>query len=342
MITGSLVAIVTPMHEDGALDFAALQAPDRLAHRRRHRRHRRRRHHRRVADGRRRRALRAHPRRRRARRGPRADHRRHRRQFHARGDRAAEYAKKAGADCMPVGRALLQQADAGRPLPPLPAIAEAVDLPMILYNVPGRTVADMQNETVLRLAQVPGIVGIKEATGNIERGADLMRARAEELRDLHRRRRHRPRADAARRPRRDLGHRQRRAAPDARDVRGGARRRRRAARASSTTGCCRCTATCSSRRTRSRSSGRCAQLGLIEGGIRLPLTPLSAAAITSRCARRCARPACCRRAACGSWKEARHEESMRSGSSSCSLCRRSSPAAARSARCSSRKKVDYK
>ena len=44
------------------------------------------------------------------------------------------------------------------------AIAEAVDLPMILYNVPGRTVADMQNDTVLRLAQVPGIVGIKEAT----------------------------------------------------------------------------------------------------------------------------------------------------------------------------------
>ena len=55
------------------------------------------------------------------------------------------------------------------------AIAEAVDLPVILYNVPGRTVADMSNETVLRLAQVPGIVGIKEATGNIARGSDLIR-----------------------------------------------------------------------------------------------------------------------------------------------------------------------
>ncbi len=53
------------------------------------------------------------------------------------------------------------------------AIAEAVDLPMILYNVPGRTVADMSNETVLRLAQVPGVVGIKDATGNMERGTDL-------------------------------------------------------------------------------------------------------------------------------------------------------------------------
>src|SRR3954470_21838482 len=54
-------------------------------------------------------------------------------------------------------------------------IAEAVDLPMILYNVPGRTVADLQNDAVLRLAQVPGIIGIKDATANIERGSDLIR-----------------------------------------------------------------------------------------------------------------------------------------------------------------------
>ena len=54
-------------------------------------------------------------------------------------------------------------------------IAEAVDLPMILYNVPGRTVADLQNDTTLRLAQVPGIIGIKDATANIERGTDLIR-----------------------------------------------------------------------------------------------------------------------------------------------------------------------
>lgn len=54
------------------------------------------------------------------------------------------------------------------------AIAEAVDLPMILYNVPGRTVADMSNDTALRLARVPGIVGIKDATGSMERGTDLI------------------------------------------------------------------------------------------------------------------------------------------------------------------------
>lgn len=54
-------------------------------------------------------------------------------------------------------------------------IAESVDIPVILYNVPGRTVADMSNETILRLAQVPGIIGVKEASGNIGRDIDLIR-----------------------------------------------------------------------------------------------------------------------------------------------------------------------
>jgi 4-hydroxy-tetrahydrodipicolinate synthase len=54
------------------------------------------------------------------------------------------------------------------------AIAEAVDVPQILYNVPGRTVADISNDTTLRLAAVPNIVGIKDATGNLQRGTDLI------------------------------------------------------------------------------------------------------------------------------------------------------------------------
>ncbi|MBQ5946633.1 4-hydroxy-tetrahydrodipicolinate synthase [Massilia sp. ST3] len=54
-------------------------------------------------------------------------------------------------------------------------IAEAVDLPIILYNVPGRTVADMANDTIARLAQVDNIVGVKDATGNIGRGIELLR-----------------------------------------------------------------------------------------------------------------------------------------------------------------------
>ncbi|WP_418953530.1 4-hydroxy-tetrahydrodipicolinate synthase [Zeimonas sediminis] len=56
------------------------------------------------------------------------------------------------------------------------AVAEAVDLPVILYNVPGRTVADLSNETTLRLAQVPGIVGLKDATGDIPRVSALLAA----------------------------------------------------------------------------------------------------------------------------------------------------------------------
>lgn len=54
------------------------------------------------------------------------------------------------------------------------AVAEAVDIPQILYNVPGRTGCDLTNDTVLRLAQIPNIVGIKDATGGIERGTDLL------------------------------------------------------------------------------------------------------------------------------------------------------------------------
>jgi 4-hydroxy-tetrahydrodipicolinate synthase len=59
------------------------------------------------------------------------------------------------------------------------AVAEAVDIPQILYNVPGRTACDISNETVLRLSQIPNIVGIKDATGNMERASDLI-ARAPE------------------------------------------------------------------------------------------------------------------------------------------------------------------
>lgn len=53
-------------------------------------------------------------------------------------------------------------------------LAESVDIPQILYNVPGRTACDMLNETVERLADIPNIVGIKDATGNLERGRDLI------------------------------------------------------------------------------------------------------------------------------------------------------------------------
>ena len=85
------------------------------------------------------------------------------------------YAKDVGADA-----ALLVVPYYNRPTQEgmyrhFKAIADAVDLPIILYNVPGRTVADMSNETVLRLTAIPNIVGLKDATGNIGRGAELLR-----------------------------------------------------------------------------------------------------------------------------------------------------------------------
>ena len=87
----------------------------------------------------------------------------------------AKFAKEVGADCTlsvvpyynkPSQEGIYQH---------FRAIAEAVDIPMMLYNVPGRTVADMLPETSLRAAQLPGVIGIKEATGNIERAAWLIK-----------------------------------------------------------------------------------------------------------------------------------------------------------------------
>jgi 4-hydroxy-tetrahydrodipicolinate synthase len=87
----------------------------------------------------------------------------------------SRYAKKVGADCTlqvvpyynkPSQEGLYQH---------FRAIAEAVDLPLYLYNVPGRTVADLLHDTVLKLAQIDNVVGIKEATGNIERAAWLIK-----------------------------------------------------------------------------------------------------------------------------------------------------------------------
>ena len=88
----------------------------------------------------------------------------------------ARFAKKVGADCqLQVVPYYNKPTQEGQYLH-FKAIVEAVgDLPCVLYNVPGRTVADMAHATVLRLAQVPGIVGIKEATGNIERAQWLIK-----------------------------------------------------------------------------------------------------------------------------------------------------------------------
>ncbi len=87
----------------------------------------------------------------------------------------ARYAKQVGADChlsvvpyynRPSQEGIYQH---------FKAILDAVDLPLVLYNVPGRTVADLQPETTLRLAKLPGVVGVKEATGDIGRASYLIK-----------------------------------------------------------------------------------------------------------------------------------------------------------------------
>jgi 4-hydroxy-tetrahydrodipicolinate synthase len=84
------------------------------------------------------------------------------------------FAKQVGADCqLQVVPYYNKPTQEGQYLH-FRTIAEAVDLPMVLYNVPGRTVADMQHDTVMRLAEIEGIIGIKEATGNIERAQWLI------------------------------------------------------------------------------------------------------------------------------------------------------------------------
>ncbi len=87
----------------------------------------------------------------------------------------SRYAKQVGADCTLQVVPYYNKPSQEGIYRHFRAIAEAVDIPVVLYNVPGRTVADMQHDTVLRLAQVPGIVGIKEATGSIERAAWLIK-----------------------------------------------------------------------------------------------------------------------------------------------------------------------
>src|SRR3954451_5814899 len=175
MITGSLVAIITPMREDGSLDLARFrnlidlhvaEGTDGI-----------------VAVGT-------------TAESPTVNSDEHKELIriavlHARGRipviagtggnstaeaiELTESAKKAGATaCLSVVPYYNKPTQEGMYLH-FRKIAESVDLPLILYNVPARTVADLQNDAVLRLSQVPGIIGIKDATASSERASDLIR-----------------------------------------------------------------------------------------------------------------------------------------------------------------------
>ncbi|MBN8486291.1 MAG: 4-hydroxy-tetrahydrodipicolinate synthase [Burkholderiales bacterium] len=87
----------------------------------------------------------------------------------------SQYARKVGADCTLQVVPYYNKPSQEGMYRHFKAIAEAVDIPVMVYNVPGRTVADMLPETTLRVASIPGVFGIKEATGNIERAAWLIK-----------------------------------------------------------------------------------------------------------------------------------------------------------------------
>lgn len=175
MITGSIVAIVTPMHEDGSLDFPRLRAlidyhiqegTDGI-----------------VVVGT-------------SGESPTVGFAEHNELIRVAVEHAAGripiiagtganstseaielsvYAKKVGATaCLSVVPYYNKPGQEGL-YRHFRTIAEKADLPLILYNVPGRTVADLANDTTLRLAQIPNIIGIKDATGSMERCADLIK-----------------------------------------------------------------------------------------------------------------------------------------------------------------------
>jgi 4-hydroxy-tetrahydrodipicolinate synthase len=173
-ITGSIVAIVTPMHEDGSLDLPCLRKLIDFH----------------VQEGTNAIVIVGT-----TGESPTVDFEEHRELIRVTVEHAAgripvvagaganstaeaveltEYARKIGADAAlsvvpyynkPTQEGLYRH---------FRTIAEAVDIPLILYNVPGRTVADLSTETALRLAQIPNVAGIKDATGNMDRGAELI------------------------------------------------------------------------------------------------------------------------------------------------------------------------
>ena len=86
----------------------------------------------------------------------------------------AQFAHQVGADCQLQVVPYYNKPTQEGMIRHFTAVVEQVGLPVILYNVPGRTVADLSNDSVLKLAQVPGIIGLKDATGDIPRGSDLL------------------------------------------------------------------------------------------------------------------------------------------------------------------------
>src|SRR6187455_1268809 len=102
-------------------------------------------------------------------RWPGAGHRGFRFQFNRRGDRTVPSCGERRSRRRPDRDALLQQADAGRPLPALQSDNDAIGIPIIIYNIPGRSIVDMSVETMARLFELKNVAGVKDATANMAR-----------------------------------------------------------------------------------------------------------------------------------------------------------------------------
>ena len=200
MLGEVLTAIVTPFRADGSVDYDRFRELARTSRRPRLRRPRRHRHDRRVADAHRRGALRA------LRGGPRGGRRpgdRGRRHRHLL-DRALGSPDRAGARArrprLPGRHAVLQQAAAARHRRALPAIADVSDRPIVVYNIPGRVVVNIEPETIAELAEIPTVAAVKQATTTSTRRAGS----SSSARPLRRRRRPGLPVPPARRRRRHL------------------------------------------------------------------------------------------------------------------------------------------
>ena len=175
----------------------------------------------------------------------------------AQGDRAHARGLRAGRRRRARRHSVLQPSAAGRACTGISAlIADAASVPLILYNVPSRTACDLLPETVERLSRHPQIIGIKEATGSIERGAEILERCGDDFLLLSGDDASCRRTDRCRRAGRHLGHGECRAEADARDGRSRAPADDQAGAGNSTSASRVCTRRCSSSRTRSRPSGR--------------------------------------------------------------------------------------
>lgn len=161
-------AMVTPFDKNENIDFQKTVKADRLFNKQWDGFPGGCRNNRRIADAFRRRKGSAHSIFRKGSGRPRPDHRRHGKQQHESVDQADEKAEEAGADAVMLVTPYYNKPSQEGMYRHFRAIAEETSVPVMLYNVPGRTAASLAPETTIRLAEIPNIIAIKEASGDLD------------------------------------------------------------------------------------------------------------------------------------------------------------------------------